>query len=79
MAHSPHGNTADMDGELPDEFFLAGDLEILRRCDAMIVTDDWVLSRGTRDEVAFAEAHGIPVFLSLMDLAFWLNAAELAT
>jgi len=60
----PHMNSAG--GEhLPgvqQEDFLAGDLEILRRCDALLAIEDWSLSAGARGEVAFARANGIPVF-----------------
>jgi hypothetical protein len=72
----PHTNTRFYQGAAPDATWLDGDLELLRRCDGIIVTDDWQRSSGARAEVAFAQTQQIPVFLTLEDLAFWLNAAE---
>lgn len=65
----PHANTAHFHGELPDQFFLNGTMELLRRCDAVIVTPNWAMSSGARDEVDEAERLGIPVFVSVADLA----------
>lgn len=47
----PHKNSALMGGAVPDEFFLAGDLEILKRCDAVVCTPDWRTSLGACDEL----------------------------
>lgn len=60
----PHANSAHMEDEidLPNEAFLAGDLEILARCDAIVMTPDWEISHGAIEEKAFAEARGIPVY-----------------
>lgn len=57
----PHTNTAMMDGLAPDEAWLKGDLEILRRCDVVVLVNDWERSSGARAEVEFAERRGIPV------------------
>jgi hypothetical protein len=69
----PHTNTAHFQGAAPDHVWLDGDLEILRRCDALIVTPDWERSSGARAEVDFAREHRIPVFLSLTSLDAWLH------
>lgn len=58
----PHLNTAHLGGIVADEFFLEGDLEILRRCDAVLFLKDWMLSKGACAEHSFALAQGIPVF-----------------
>jgi nucleoside 2-deoxyribosyltransferase len=73
-ALSPHLNTAHFQYALPDEVWLQGDLEMLRRCDALIVTMGWENSAGTRAEVAFAKSHDIPVFFTIAGLKRW--AAE---
>lgn len=72
----PHTNTRFYQGAAPDELWLQGDLAILAKCDAVIVTPDWQRSSGARAEVLFAEQRHIPVFLTLEDLAFWMNAKE---
>jgi nucleoside 2-deoxyribosyltransferase len=68
----PHANTRFFDKAAPDEVFLEGDLEILRRCDAVLLTSDWAKSRGAIHEKHVAEAAGIPVFQTLEALAKWL-------
>lgn len=72
----PHANTAHFHGELSDEFWLAGTLELLSRCDAVFVFN-WTAhaerSVGTRGEIAEAAQLGLPVFRSLSDLEGWLK------
>src|SRR4051794_53627 len=60
----PHKNTALFDGAAPDEVWLQGDLEMLRRCDAVICTEDWRTSAGASAEVEVAKRIGIPVLES---------------
>lgn len=63
MALCPHKNTQHFDGELPDEFFLEGTKELLRRCDAVLLVPGWQDSVGACGEVVEAlERVGIPVF-----------------
>lgn len=62
MPLCPHKNTAHMEGLADDEFFLAGTMELLRRCDAVVLVPGWDKSTGTRAEVTEARALGIPVF-----------------
>jgi nucleoside 2-deoxyribosyltransferase len=69
----PHTNTRFFDGALPDATFLAGDLEILSRCDAVLMVDGWEQSRGAVAESVFATDKGIRVFTSLADLGQWLD------
>lgn len=58
----PHANTYEMDGpDLDVEVLLAGDFEILRRCDVVHVLPGWEGSEGTRLEIAVARAAGVPV------------------
>ena len=61
----PHANTRFFQHALPDDIWLEGDLEMLRRCDAVVLTPDWQSSSGARAEVAFARNHGIPVYESV--------------
>lgn len=56
----PHMNTHFFDGAAPDDIWLKGDLELLRRCDGMVVIDNGKTS-GVMSEEEFASKHGIPV------------------
>jgi hypothetical protein len=68
----PHANTAHYDGLAGDAFWLEGTLELLRRCDAVVLVDGWRDSSGTRGEVAEAERLGKMVFSSIDALADWI-------
>jgi len=70
----PHANTRFFDGAAPDEVWLDGYIEILKRCDAVLLVDgnEWRKSRGTRIEVDIAKASGILVFESIPYLRNWL-------
>lgn len=69
----PHCNTRFFNGAAPDELWLSGTLEMLRRCDAIIVTSNWKQSAGARAEVAFAYNQGIPLFTDIEDLREWVK------
>lgn len=68
----PHKNTAFFGGAADDNVWLLGDLEIVRRCDALICTDNWQASIGASGEVDFARSLGIPVFEKFEDFEKWL-------
>lgn len=68
----PHANTAHFHGTMTEEFWYAGTLELLRRCDALVLVPGWEQSRGANAERGWAIAHGRPVFSDLADLASWL-------
>ena len=40
-------------------------LEWLKRADCMFVTPGWERSRGTKQEIAFAREHNVPVFYDI--------------
>lgn len=64
----PHANTAHMELDLPglgDDFWLAGTLEMMERCDAVVLVPGWQNSAGTRGEIIRAEELGIPIFRAL--------------
>jgi len=44
------------------EFYIEGTLELMRRCDCVVLVPGWESSRGARGEVEEAERLGIPVF-----------------
>ncbi len=69
----PHTNTRFFQGAADDAVWLEGDLELLRRCDAVLVTPDWQRSTGAQEfEVTFAGLHEIPIFYDLLLLQQWL-------
>lgn len=69
----PHANTgAWFMGTLTPEFWYAGTLELLRRCDAVILVPDWEGSKGTRREIEEARQLGLPIFTGINDLRIWL-------
>lgn len=43
----PHLNSAFMDGIMPDQHFLDADIEILKRCDVLILMKGWDKSTGS--------------------------------
>lgn len=74
MPLCPHANTRFFHGALPDQFWLDGTLELLRRCDALITTPDWEKSSGARSEVDEAQRLKQPVFHSIGLLGEWLSS-----
>lgn len=59
----PHLNTAHF--EIPGvtyEDYIKGDLNMVRRCDAMVMVPGWKDSRGACEERAYAEQLGIPIY-----------------
>ena len=62
----PHANTAyfELPGSEEQEYekFMDGDLEIIKRCDAVVLMPDWDISRGAIRECMEAEKLGKPVF-----------------
>lgn len=64
----PHSNTRFFDGVAPNEVWLEGDLVILRRCDALLMTQDFERSTGAKVERDEAVRLNIPVYYSLREL-----------
>lgn len=61
----PHTMLAHLDAAAPsiaDQFWLDATLELMRRCDAVLLLPGWTQSSGTRAEVAEAQRLGLPVF-----------------
>ncbi len=58
----PHTNTRFFQGAAPDDVWLAGYLEVLRRCDAVLTVDEWTHSAGAQAEVEEAQRCGVKVF-----------------
>ena len=58
----PHKNSAFMGGSCPDETWLEGGLEILSRCDGIVMMEGWQDSKGSAEEREFAFRNGVHVF-----------------
>lgn len=57
----PHKNTALFDGLASDHVWLEGDIEILKRCDAIVMMQGWEKSSGASKEKLIATEYGIEV------------------
>uniref|UniRef100_A0A6M3KYH8 DUF4406 domain-containing protein n=1 Tax=viral metagenome TaxID=1070528 RepID=A0A6M3KYH8_9ZZZZ len=57
----PHTNSFFMGSRLGDTHFLEGDLEIVRRCDAMYLLAGWAESEGAQAEFRLAHELGLEI------------------
>jgi len=55
----PHLNTMNFDGICEDEIWLRGDIEILNRCDEIVMMKNWKKSVGAIQEYKTAIQQGI--------------------
>ncbi len=64
----------DQAADLEPQYWLDATLEIMRRCDAVLVVPgtNTLTSIGTRGEIAESERLGLPVFISALRLGDWL-------
>ncbi|HLP84813.1 MAG TPA: DUF1937 family protein [Phycisphaerales bacterium] len=69
----PHKNTAYFGGAAPDQVWLDGDMEMLRRCDAVYAMPSWKKSTGATAEISEARRLGIPVFETLDECQLHVN------
>lgn len=65
----PHKNSANFDGLVPDETFLDGDIEILRRCDFAVCGGEHAMSIGCKREKEFCIRNKIPLYYSIQEAA----------
>jgi hypothetical protein len=74
MPVCPHSNTSHPDFESlqPYTFWIDGTLELLRRCDAVVMVDNWRDSSGAKGEREEAIKLGMPVFYSVSALGEWM-------
>ena len=75
IAICPHLNTMLFGGApgCTDEMWLAGDLEILKRCDAVYAMIGYGRSEGARNEIALAKREGIPVLFCAKEMRKFLR------
>jgi hypothetical protein len=72
VALCPHANAMFFQNAAPDTVWLDGDIELLRRSDAMLLTPNWDESSGARAERTVAIELCKPVFTTLLELKAWL-------
>lgn len=70
----PHANTRYFHGTLTDAFWIDATVELLRRCDAVMLVKGWENSSGTRGEIVVAESIGIPIWRQIEDLKEWIKS-----
>src|SRR6267142_2594478 len=74
-----HGGVLSDDPQKDFEGWIAGDMEIIRRCDCIVALDDWPLSEGAKMEVNLCKNKlGKPVFTESTFAEFlnWLIADQ---
>lgn len=64
----PHAMNMFYTGAAPDALWLDGDLELIRRSDAVLLVDGWGSSTGTLAEILYAQQIQKPVFHTLDDV-----------
>lgn len=69
----PHTNTRFFHGAASDNVWIDGTLELMRRCDAVYLVRGWQGSSGTLDEIKEALRLGIPVLLSMREVAKYVE------
>jgi len=73
MPVMPTVNTAMMDFDFPgdtdDAFWIDGTMELMRRCDAVVMVDGWQFSQGATGELEEARRLGIPVYTTTIQMA----------
>ena len=71
MPVTPHLNTHGFEflcPHLPDQFWLDGTLELMRKCDIVVLCPGWEFSSGTKAEILEAARSCIPVYYELKDI-----------
>jgi hypothetical protein len=73
---TPHSIGANFHGHGSDDLWLAGTLELMRRCDVVFALPTWEASQGARGEIEEARRLGIPVVYDLAALARIVRATD---
>ena len=73
VALCPHMNTRFFGGALPDETWLRGDKELLKRCDALFQMNNALDSEGAKVEIGYARILNMPVLKGTVQLRDFLE------
>lgn len=70
VALCPHANTALFGGAwgIQDDVWLKGDLELIKRCDAVWAMAAYKKSQGACNEIEYAQEIGIPVLYNYEEM-----------
>ena len=63
----PHANTPHFEHVCIDKhpsFWYNGTMELLKRCDAIMIFGDWTTSQGTHNELEYAINHKMPTMFA---------------
>lgn len=60
----PHKNTEFLDGPLDDPCIIAGDIEMVKRSDVVVMVDNWQNSIGAKMEMIAGYDAGKPIFFA---------------
>lgn len=71
----PQANTAHMDDLQSVEWWYESTMELMRRCDAVLMIPGWMASKGACKERDEAKRLGLPVFYHTGELLDWLTGA----
>lgn len=58
----PHSMYRYFDGQLTGQFWVDATLELLKRCDGILMTRGWKRSEGSKGEYSWAIQKGLPIF-----------------
>jgi hypothetical protein len=72
----PHTNTRFFDKTATDKTYLDGTLEMLRRCDAVVMLQRYTRSQGALNEQFEAQRLGLPIFYEVPELEKWLDDVD---
>jgi len=75
----PHKNCAFLGGACDDSVWLNGDLEILKRCDIIVMLEGWEQSEGACHERAVAIEHGKEIVYRVTTTETELEVAKIWT
>src|SRR3990167_5052970 len=69
-AFCPHLNTIHFENDCKCvyEDYIAGDIEIINRCNALLMVEGWEQSEGANTEHDYAKGYGLPIFYSIDEL-----------
>ena len=75
VALCPHKNTSGFGGAhgIPDQTWLDGDFELLKRCDAIWAIPGWSSSSGATNEVDYAKLQNIVILYDQHDVLEYLG------
>ncbi len=75
----PHQTGRDIEHIGDYAFWIAGTLELMKRCDAVLTLPRWEHSRGAMSEVRTADRMPLPVFHREDELLRWLSGGQVGT